>query len=71
MDSASDSLIASDYQLLLGAVVDVALDPSPLGILRGDQAPPRRPQVREPGRQLLPEPDVAQHEPDLRGEVKQ
>ena len=47
-------------ELLLGAVMQVALDPLPLLILRPHQPKPRRPQVIDRGPQLGGEPDVAQ-----------
>ena len=58
-------------ELLLGAVVQVALDPLPLIILRAHQPEPRRPQVVDRGLQLGGEPDVAEDKPGLRCQVRQ
>ena len=56
-------------ELLLRAVVDVALEPAPLLVLRGDQSLLRGLQVVQPGLQLLGQPNVAQHESGLRREI--
>ena len=58
-------------QLLLGAVVQVALDLLPLGVLGLHQPPPRRPQIIDAGLQLGGQGDVAQHQPGLGGQVGQ
>ena len=52
-------------EALLGAVVQVALDPAPLGVRRGDQPLPRRLQLGEPGVRLRLEEPVLQR--DRRG----
>ena len=57
------------HQLLLGAVVDVALDPPSLTVLGRHQALPRRPELLEVGTKLLGQPHVPQHQPGLRGQV--
>ena len=56
-------------ELLLRAVVDVALEPATSLVLRGDQAFLRGLQLVEALPQLFVQPDVAQHEPRLSGEV--
>ena len=63
-------------QLLLSAVVEIALDPPPLGVRGRDDAGPRGPELLglapelvERGLQLRVEPDVAQGEADLPGEL--
>ena len=58
-------------ELLLGAVVQVPLDPLPLGVLGLDQPSPGRPQVVDRGAQLGGQPRVAQHQPGLRSELGQ
>ena len=52
-------------KLLLRAVVDVALEPSPLGVLRRDQPLLRGLQVVEPRPERLREADVPKDEPGL------
>ena len=62
-------LHAQRDELLLGAVVQVPLDPLPLVVLGLHQPAARRPQVVDGGLQLGGQPDVAQHEPGLGGQV--
>ena len=57
--------------MLLGAVVDVALDPAPFRVLRRHQAQPRGPDLLQPGQQLLPQPGVLEHQADLGGQVRE
>ena len=57
------------HELLLGAVVDVALEPASLAVLCGDEALLRRLQLVEAATQLPGQPLVPQHEARLRGEV--
>ena len=59
-------------EVLLGAVVEVALDPPPLAVGGGDDPRPRRPQLVGPSAKLFErrlqlgvEPDVAEDEADL------
>ena len=56
-------------ELLLGAVVDVALQPATAFVLRRDQALLRGLQLVEPHLELLVQADVAEHQPRLTGEV--
>ena len=58
-------LDAERDELLLGAVVQVPLDPLPLVVLGLHEPSPRGPQVVDGGLQLGGQPDVAQHEPGL------
>ena len=55
-------LHSQGHQLLLGPVVDVPLDPPPLGVLSGDEA-------LSGGAEILDQPDVAKHEAGPRGQV--
>jgi hypothetical protein len=55
--------------LLLGAVVDVALDSAPLVVLRGDDPQPGGLQLGQPGAELLGEADVAQQQAGLGRQV--
>ena len=52
-------------ELLLGAVVQVPLDPLPLGVLGLHQPPPRCPQVVDAGLKFGGQADVAQHQASL------
>ena len=36
--AAQAALLGNRYQVLLGAIVDIAFEPTPLGILRGHDA---------------------------------
>ncbi|HEY7926837.1 MAG TPA: hypothetical protein VIG86_05370 [Candidatus Dormibacteraeota bacterium] len=56
-------------EVLLGTIVQVALDPAPFTILRRDQPLPRRTEVLEPRRQVRAEPHVLEHQPGLVGKV--
>jgi hypothetical protein len=50
------------HQLLLGAIVDVALDPAALGVLGLDQPDPG-------GLEVFDQPDVSKDQPGLGGQV--
>ena len=56
-------------QVLLGAVVEVALQPPALLVLRRDQALARCAQVLQPRQQLGGEAHVLEHQPGLVGKV--
>ena len=66
---ASRILHAQRHQLLLRSVVDVALEPPSLLVLRGDESALGRLQFLEPLSQRLRQTDVAQHQPGLRREI--
>src|SRR5207249_5973789 len=56
-------------QLLLGAVMDVPLDPTTLAVLRRHETLTRRTELLEVRAQLLGQPDVPQDESGLRGQI--
>ena len=58
-------------ELLLRSVVEVALDPAALMVLRLDQPAARRPQLLDVGLELRREPDVAEDKARLGGQVLQ
>ena len=61
--SREAGLYGQGDQLLLRAVVDIALEPAPFGVLGSDDALPGGLELVEPLQQLLGQPDVAQDQP--------
>lgn len=64
--------------MLLSAIMDVALEPFPLGVLRVDESLPRPSQLRresgqlrEPMNQLGPQPRATQYQPGLVGQPRE
>ena len=59
------------HELLLSAIVEVALDLAPLLVLSVDESPSRRSKIVDARLQLRGQPGVAEHQPGLRCEVLQ
>ena len=71
-DRASDAeLDLEGHDLLLGAVVQVALEAVPLGVLRGDQPTPRRSELGRPRLELAVQAEVAQERAGGGGDIRQ
>ena len=56
-------------EMLLGAVMQVALEAAALLVLRGDEALPGSAELVEPRLQVCRQADISEHEPGLPGKV--
>src|SRR4029077_2639259 len=56
-------------EVLLSAVVKIALEPAALGVLRLHQPLPRRPELVEPRLEVRAQTDVLEHKASLMGEA--